>query len=75
MARMVVTTGACPVCDRDVPRTVHLYGGMPKETFHCPSHGRLAYSPHSHPMADLPAAMTPVLAGWSQAVTGLEMVH
>lgn len=73
---MAVTVGACPVCDRDVPRTVHLHGGMGRETFHCPVHGKLAYSAHgAHPLADLPAAMTPVLAGIAQVGTGLELVH
>ncbi len=73
MARMALTTGACPVCDRDVPRTVSF--GTQKETFCCPVHGKLAYTPHSHPLSNLAAPLVTALTGLAQPTTGLELVH
>ncbi len=74
MAKLVLSRGACPVCDRDVVRTVDCRSGMVRETFQCPAHGRLEYGPGHVPLeamghgADAPAAL--LLA---QPLTGLEL--
>jgi len=73
MARILLTQGACPVCDDPVPRTVHCIAGLQREVYHCPADGRLEYGPSDVPIAelglDLPAA------GRAQGATGLELVH
>lgn len=74
MARMALTSGACPVCDRHVPRTLHMVAGLQKEIFHCPEHGRLAYHPHTVPLAEL-QQVAGVILGMAQPLTGLELVH
>jgi len=40
MARMTLTSGACPVCGDAVARTVSTHHGLALETYHCPVHGR-----------------------------------
>jgi hypothetical protein len=77
MARMALTFGACPVCDRHVPRTLQMAAGLRKEIFHCPEHGRLAYEPHNVPLAELGATSVsiPLTADFAQPLTGLELVH
>lgn len=74
MARMILSGGACPVCDRDVPRTLTQVAGIQKEIFHCPDHGRLEYSPHHVPLSDLGRGAA-ALPDRPQAVTGLELVY
>lgn len=56
MARILVTQGACPVCDEPVARTVHRLAGTQRETYHCPTDGRLAYGPADVPLHALEQA-------------------
>ncbi len=58
MARTTLTTGACPVCNESVARTVTLHHGLQRETFHCQQHGSLTYGAHDVPLAALSAART-----------------
>lgn len=71
---MILSGGACPVCDRDVPRTLALGVGLPKEIFHCPTHGRMEYTPHHVPLHQLGIAAAG-MALFAQPTTGLELVH
>lgn len=52
MARMTLTTGSCPICGRDVARTVTSLHGLAMESYHCPLHGRRESQPHSATVAD-----------------------
>lgn len=75
MARMALTFGACPVCDRHVPRTVQMAAGLQKEIFHCPEHGRIAYEPHQVPLAHLDAFAATAGGDYPQPLTGLELIR
>jgi len=44
MARMKLTSGLCPVCGRNVARTLTTHHGLVSEAYHCPQHGRRAPS-------------------------------
>lgn len=76
MARMALTFGACPVCDRHVPRTVQMAAGLRKEIFHCPEHGRLPYAQHHVPLGEMLITVAPAGGdGFAQPLTGIELVH
>ncbi len=75
MARTMLTTGACPVCDRDVARTVSQVLGMQKETYHCPSHGPISYDPNRLLGGYLGTTNEVVDVGFAQPLTGIELVH
>ena len=76
MAKLVLSRGACPVCDRDVLRTVGCQAGVTREVFQCPAHGRLEYGPGMVPLEamghadDAEAALL-----MAQPLTGLELVY
>jgi hypothetical protein len=74
MARMVLSFGACPVCDRHVPRTIQMAAGLEKEIFHCQEHGRIAYGNHSVPVQQMQAHAVEV-PDMAQPLTGIELVH
>ena len=40
MARMTLATGLCPICGRNVARTLTAHHGIASEAYHCPLHGR-----------------------------------
>lgn len=72
MARFHRAPGACPSCDRHVPRIIHATG----EVFICPEHGRLEYSQGSIPLAQLGHSQDAIVSfGFAQPLTGLELVH
>ncbi len=72
MARFHRAPGACPACDRSVPRLVSATG----EAYLCPTHGRLEYGPGRIPLEAL-GHVAHALADltYSQPLTGLELVH
>lgn len=45
MARMTLTIGSCPVCGREVARTVTTHHGFMREHTSCPEHGRRERAP------------------------------
>lgn len=72
MARFHRAPGACPACDREVPRIINEHG----EVFVCPEHGRLDYSRGSVPLAQLGHDRDSMISiSFSQPLTGLELVH
>ncbi len=75
MARTTLTTGACPVCDRDVARTVSIVLGMKTETYHCPSHGPISYEPNKLLGGYLGETQEVIDVGIVQPLTGIEIVH
>ena len=76
MARFTLSRGACPVCDRDVTRVVHVEAGIQREVFQCPGHGRLEYGPGMVPLAAMgQAESTWTELAFAQPMTGLELVH
>lgn len=42
---MRLATGSCPVCGRDVARTISSHHGIASESYHCPDHGRREANP------------------------------
>ena len=52
MARMTLTNGLCPICDRNVARTVTAHHGVVSETYHCPVHGRREAHPTGWTVAE-----------------------
>ncbi len=52
MARMTMTVGSCPVCGREVARTVSIHHGLMLEHYSCPLHGRREAAPHTATVAD-----------------------
>ena len=75
MARTTLTTGACPVCDRDVARTVSNVLGMQTETYHCPSHGPISYEPRRLLGSYLGTTTDVMDVGFVQPMTGIELIH
>lgn len=77
MAKLILSRGACPVCDRDVLRTVNCQSGVTREVFQCPSHGRLEYGPGSVPLEAMGHAQETAVAALlvAQPLTGLELVY
>ncbi len=72
MARFHRAPGACPACDRPVPRIVHATG----EVFVCPEHGRLEYAQGMVPLAQLGHDRDAMVSiSFAQPLTGLELVH
>ncbi len=51
MARIMLTTGSCPSCGRDVPRSIGMRHGATSEIYHCPQHGPRDASPHGMTLA------------------------
>jgi hypothetical protein len=45
MAKMTITVGSCPVCGREVARTVTTHHGLLLEHTSCPVHGRRERAP------------------------------
>jgi hypothetical protein len=75
MARLTLTTGACPVCDLDVARTVSTVLGMKTETYHCRSHGSISYDPHRLMGTCLGQPSQVMDVGFAQPLTGIELVQ
>lgn len=76
MAKLVLSRGACPVCDRDVLRTVNCQAGVTREVFQCPAHGRLEYGPGMVPLEAMgQAEETASELLVAQPLTGLELVY
>lgn len=71
MAQFHRAPGACPACDRSVPRLV----SATSEVFICPAHGRLEYGPGRIPLEALGHAAGTMDMAFSQPLTGLELVH
>ncbi len=70
MAQFQRAPGACPACDRTVPRLITPLG----ETYVCPSDGRLEYGPGRVPLEALGHRAGLMSFGFAQPRTGLEMV-
>ncbi len=77
MAKFVLSQGACPVCDRDVLRTVHAHQGLVREVFQCPAHGKLAYGPGNVPLEAMGYGQEPQATAvqLAQPLTGLELAY
>ncbi len=71
MAQFQRAPGACPACDRNVPRLITPQG----ETYVCPADGRLEYGPGRIPLEALGHYADAGSYGFSQPMTGLELVY
>ncbi len=71
MAQFQRAPGACPACDRTVPRLITPQG----ETYVCPSDGRLEYGPGRVPLEALGHHPDAWAWGVAQPRTGLQLVH
>ena len=52
MAKLTITVGACPVCGREVARTVTTHYGLLLEHTSCPVHGRRERAPSNATVSD-----------------------
>ncbi len=75
MAKFTLSQGACPVCDRDVLRTVHAHQGLVREVFQCPAHGKLAYGPGNVPLEAMGHNSEHTSVQLAQPLTGLELAY
>ncbi len=71
MARIQLTSGLCPICDRTVARTLTAHHGLVTEAYHCPQHGRRPATPSGFTVAEWARAPSMPLLG---EILGVPMV-
>jgi hypothetical protein len=62
MARMTLSSGSCPICGRNVARTMTSHHGLLTEAYHCPVHGRRPAAPNGLTVAEWAMPTMPAIA-------------